>query len=269
MCDPLTLSLASTAIGAVGTIGAGRAQAQAQQKQADNVRRWQQEQKRFRNQERQRQDEYRTQADAAREEGVEAISADEQKRRQSEEEARLSSYLTGQDQSAVQESGAAPVSVADKTLTRPGTGEDTFQNDIAKKINEATVGARQRMQALARVQSFGNSWGGLGTENPLLQQKAGSGIDKFNEFRRGSMGAFGAEQAIDPVQVTYQPSPLAGLFSTALSFGTQGLGKAFAGGGAAGGLGAGAAAQTVGDPWAGIRFPTTMKAPSFRPGSLF
>jgi hypothetical protein len=65
---------------------------------------------------------------------------------------------------------------------------------------------------MATVASYGGSAQGLGTVNPQIQAEAGSAIDVQNEFRRGSLGAFNLEQAVEPVQVTYQPSPLANIF---------------------------------------------------------
>jgi hypothetical protein len=227
MCDPVSLALASTAIGVGGTAMNAVGQMSAQKKQQRNVADWQRQQNRAREAESARQEELRQQANQSREAGVQQISADEQAKRQAAEEERLTKYLQGTEgeQQPQQETGGAPVSVADARLTGQQGGDPVFQTDLAKKISEASAGAKQRLAALARVSSYGESFGGLGTTNPLIQQETGANIDKFNEFRRGSMGAYGLEKAIDPVQVSYTPSPLADIFSAVGNFGAQGLGS--------------------------------------------
>lgn len=229
MCDPVSLSIASTVVGAVGTIGGGMAQRSAAKKQQEEVNVWQQQQKKDRAAEQVRQEELRKEADAARLKGVQDLSGDEQVKRQKEEEARLASYLTGQgDANATPEADIGPQATADTAMFSGQQGGDTVSNsDLAKKISEASSSAQQRIKALAKVSSYGESFGGLGTENPLLQQEAGTGIDMANEMRRGSLGAFGVEKAVDPVQVSFTPSPLADIFSTALSLGAQGMGGKF------------------------------------------
>lgn len=242
----------------------------AQKKQERNVLQWQQEQNRARIAEQARQEDLRKQADAAREQGLQQIGADAQQKRQSEEEARLAAYLKGDEGKSQEMTPQAdiPTSVADPRLAGQqdtgDPGDKNFQGDLARKINEATQGAKQRLGALARVSSYGESFGGLGTTNPLIQQETGQNIDKFNEFRRGSMAAYGLEKAIDPVQVTYQPSPLGDILGAAASLGSNYLGGKMA----QGGLGIGAGAKTVADPWGGLRFPTLPKVapvPTSRP----
>ena len=49
-----------------------------------------------------------------------------------------------------------------------------------------------------------------------------------NDFRKGDLATYKTQWNIDPLQFTYSPSPLAGLSSAALQFGSQGLGQALA-----------------------------------------
>jgi hypothetical protein len=256
MCDPLSLALASTAIGAVGSVGSSMAARSAQKKQANEVRAWQQQQTKYRQDEQARQEEHREGATRAQQEGLEQIGAENQAKRQDEEQARLEAYLQGEGE-AGGVSGEAPIAMADKAMLSGQTGgEPEFQTDLAKKISEASAGAKKRLGALARVNSFGGSFGGLGTVNPLLQEAAGSAIDRQNEFRRGSLAAFQTERAIDPVQVSYTPSPMSGVFDAALSFGMQGLGSEAASGLFGKGkfpVAPAAAKITSSDPWAGLR----------------
>ena len=225
MCDPATLALASTAatvVGGAGTVMSSMSAAKAQKQQQQEVLAWQQEQKRNREYAQQRQEELRAEADRSRAAGVEQLSGENQNKRQDEEEARLASYLQGEQQTATPESGA-PVSSADAALAGQNTSStsETFKSDLAAAINTATKGARERMAALAGVSSFGK----VGDQNKRILNEAGSDIDMFNEFRRGELGVHAIKSAVDPVQVTYTPSPLADAFSTAFQLGTQGLGN--------------------------------------------
>jgi hypothetical protein len=230
MCDPVSLSIMSTVVGAAGTAANSMGQMRAQKKQQDEVRIWQQQQKKNREMESARQEEMRSAADEARQKGLTDVSIAEQQRRQAAEEARLAPELAGETaaSNAGVESGGVPLSVADTALlSGQQAGDSNFQGDTAKKIAEATADARKRIGAMATVASFGGSESGLGTTNPILQAAAGTAIDTQNEFRRGSLGAFQTEQAVEPVQVSFTPSPLADIFSTALSAGAQGMGNKF------------------------------------------
>lgn len=229
MCEPLTiLSLASTAAGLAGTAANYAGQNKALKQQEQEYNNWVKYQQQIRNQENVRQEDMRAKADVARQEGLTAISADEQARRQAEEEARLTPYLQGDGQVANREPDA-PTNVNDRTLSGASGGSPVFQEDLAKRIAGATAAARQRIAAMARVSSYGESFGGLGTENPILQQRAGAGIDRQNEGRRGSLAAYGTEGKVDPVQIKYNPSAFAQFAPTLLSLGTQGLGNSLAG----------------------------------------
>jgi len=229
-------SLASTVVGTAGSMANAASQRSAQKKQQAEVSAWQQQQKKDRQAEQVRQEQLRTEADKARVAGLQEVSGEAQSKRQAEEEARLAEYLAGKGEASVAtpETGA-PIAAADQAMLSGQQGGDALvQTDLAKKISEASSGAMQRIGALAKVSSFGESFGGLGTMNPLIQQQTGQDIDQFNEFRRGSLGAFGTEKAVEPVQVSWSPSPLADIFSTALSVGAQGMGQAYGGTGGSG-----------------------------------
>jgi hypothetical protein len=205
------------------------AQRSAAKKQQGEVNAWQQQQRKDRAAEQIRQEDLRKEAEKAQQKGVQDLSGDSQVRRQQEEEARLSTYLQGQgDANATPEADIGPQATADTAMfSGQQDGDTVTKSDLAKKISEASSSAQQRIKSLAKVSSYGESFGGLGTENPLLQQEAGAGIDMANEFRRGSLGAFNVEKAVDPVQVSFTPSPMADIFSTALSLGSQGMGGKF------------------------------------------
>jgi hypothetical protein len=95
----------------------------------------------------------------------------------------------------------------------------------------------------------------------LLQQEAGAGIDKFNEFRRGSLGAFGAEKAVDPVQIDFRPSSMGDIFATALSLGAQGMGGQMGSPFASADTGAGGVGTSI---WGNSLYPKAPNALKFQ-----
>jgi hypothetical protein len=226
LCDPVSLSIVSTVVGAAGGVFNAVGASRAQKKQKQEYDNWVAQQRQAREAENVRQEEQRKQAEAVQQATVAKIGAEGQTQAQADEEARLEKQLTT-DAGVDAQTQAAPTSVADASITNPQAAADLAnKGDLARKMNEATADVRQRINALARVSSYGGSFGGL--QNTVAEQlgKSGSEIDRANEFRRGSLAAYGLEKSVDPVQVTYTPSPLADIFSSALSFGAQGIGNA-------------------------------------------
>jgi hypothetical protein len=255
MCDPVSLAIASTVatgVGAVGSLASSAQARSAQKRQQQEVQAWQREQKRARDTESLRQESLRQEAEATRQVGVGKLSAEEQKKAQEAEAARLETELTGQGMTAAPEA-VAPISASDVAIAKESAGQN-YKSDLAAAINSATKGARQRLGALADISAYGESFGGMGTRAKEALAASGADINMFNEFRRGSLGAFGVEQNIDPVQLSSGESPMADLFSTALQVGAQGLGKYYGTPGAASraatGIG-GRWGQTVLDPAVG------------------
>ena len=270
MCDPLTLG--SLAIGVAGTAASSIGQMSAQKKQESEYNRWVQQQKKNRELENQRQESLRQQAEAARQQGVNDISADNQKKLQSAEEERLATELAGEGDVQATPDPAAPTSVADPMLSGSQGGGEVFQSDLASALSDAAASAKQRIGALATVNAYNDSESGLATVNPINQARAGAGIDAANNARRGSLAAYQTEQAVEPVQVSYS-NPIADIASSFLGVGLQGLGGAAAGGSSVGQMMAGALGKGVTSTLPGFApiptprpsvFPATMTPPAFR-----
>lgn len=230
MCDPTVLAIGSTIAGVAGQAANYFGQQSAQNKQEDAYNEWAAQQSKNRMLENARQEDMRKTSQAAQQQGLQDVSADAQKRAQAEEEARLGDYLQGKDQQATPDP-SAPISIADRTLSGQNRADEggQFQTELAKQINNANAASKQRIQALARVSSYGGSSGGLDTMTQEALRRSGSAIDVTNDLRRGSLGAYGVEQAVNPKQISYTPSPIAGIASSLFSMGTQGLGSMFAG----------------------------------------
>jgi len=271
MCDPVSLALASTAatvVGAGGTLMSSLGAQKAAKQQEREVLAWQQEQKKNRDASFARQQELRDEANRSREAGLDQLEGTDQNKRQADEEAALAAKFTGGV--TAQDEAGAPISTSDAELAAQNTtpaGGDSFQKDLAAALNTSTKGARQRMQALAGVQSFGNVMG----QNKKILNRSGADIDMFNEFRRGELGVLDAQQAVDPVQVSYTPSPWADAFSTALQAGAQGLGNVYGGNTGGQSIVGGAGTGVTSDPWANLRHTTLPKyapIPPPRPGQV-
>jgi hypothetical protein len=232
MCDPLTIG--ALAIGAAGTAANSIGQAKAMKKQESEYNSWAAYQNKIRGQENIRQEDLRKQAETARQQGVQDISAENQQKEQTDEQARLAKLMSGEGDLQPAPNPTVPLSAADPKLSGSSGGGEVFQSDLARKLSDAAASAKQRIGALATVNSYGGSWGGLGTVNPLNQQAAGSGIDAPNEMRRGSLAAYGTERSVDPKQISYS-NPIADIASGFLGVGLQGVGGALAGGGGLGG----------------------------------
>jgi hypothetical protein len=268
LCDAVSLAIASTVIGTVGTAMSSMGAMRAQKQQERNVHAWQQEQNRNREAEQLRQEQLRQSAEVERQKGLKDISAQDQSRRQAEEEARLASYYKGETGATGQPEAA--ISEADRVAAQAsaaGSNDPAFRSDLAANLNAATREAKARLGALAGISSFGGTPGGLALMNPILQQQSGGAIDMFNEFRRGSLGAYGLEKAIDPVQVSYSPSPLAQGLQTLGQVGMSFAGSGALGGGAGQNIVPNIGGATV-DPWKNLRnlsLPGTAPIPTPRP----
>jgi hypothetical protein len=232
LCDPTVLAVGSLVAGVAGTAADYMGQADAARKQEQAYNEWAAQQHANRVAAAAKDEQDRQVANAARVQGLSDVSAANQKTEQATEQTRLTSYLSGQDQTANEApstSGQSPTSVADPRLSGANLADPSVKADLADKLGRAAQDSKNRIAALAAVSSYGGSSGGLDVSNANAFAKAGEGIDLGNEFRRGDLGVYQTQQAVNPVQWSYTKSPLSGLASTALSFGSQGLGKMLGG----------------------------------------
>jgi hypothetical protein len=238
MCDPTVLAVASTVAGIAGQGYNMYSQNQAQNEQTKAYNSWQQQEQRNKQLEAQRQDELRQKSSAAVDQATTDLGAQNTQAAQADEQARLNAYLKGQGPASTSTPLAtdpkAPTSVADMALSGeykggPSMIGDQFETELAKQLHNANASVSQRIGAMATLGSYGGSFGGIDNRNAGILAKSGSAIDVANNLRKASLGAFGTEQAVNPLQIGYTPSPVGDLSSMALGFGSQGLGKMFAG----------------------------------------
>lgn len=233
MCDPTVLAIGSTVAGLAGTAANYMGQRSAQKSQEAEYSKWAMDQSRNRAMENVRQDQMRQEATASVQQGISELEASNAKKNIEDEQARLSQYLEGKDAAGndLPSTTTAPVSQADRALSGQLQSSDPeFKGVLAQKLSDATKDSKARIAALAKVQAYGGSSQGFGQQSKQALTETGRELDVIGNLRRGSLGAYSAEQAVNPRQMTYTPSPFASLASTALSIGAQGLGNQYGSG---------------------------------------
>jgi hypothetical protein len=225
-------SLAGTGLGLAGGLMDLNGRKAAHKKQQEALRHWYMQQMAFRAMEQGRQEHFRNQADTSRLNTLYGdVSNIAQKGKALAEEGRLTNeYWQGTSAAAPSASDAAiRAGVQAGALTGQSGGGKEFTSDLARRLNNAAQDSRSRIKAMATLGSYGNSLQGLGTENPLAFARSAADINMFNNFRKGSLAAYGIEKAIEPQQIGYR-QPMA-------SMGLQALGGALSGMGGGGGEG--------------------------------
>lgn len=229
------MGLAGTGLQIGGQIADMQGRQKAQRQQQENLNNWYLYQALIRNQEYMRQDALRTEANASRENVLNNdVSSVAQKFKQGQEADRLSGAYAKGTSAAANAPSASDAAIRSGTqagaLTGQSGGDREFRSDLARRLNEGSNRVRDRIKALATMNSYGDSLKGLGTENPLAFQRAGFDINMANNFRKGSLQAYGVERQIQPQQVQYRGSPLSMAMNAAGGL-VSGLGSGGGGGG--------------------------------------
>lgn len=213
MCDPLSLVLGG--LSAAASIASNSVQANAVKKQENLNNQWMAMQQQQRRQEEARQEQLRGQAEAARTATVQDMTAENQGTAQQAEEARLKEKLGGNDPAATDPNAAVASQTEGNAALLEGKalGGQEFNADMGARISKATADARSRIRALAAVQSFGGTKGGLQTRNALELNEGEQGINLANNMRQGSLSAFQAVQNIEPVKLNPVSNPWGGIAS--------------------------------------------------------
>jgi hypothetical protein len=218
-----------------GSIADMQGRQKAQKQQQENLNNWYLYQALIRNQEYMRQDAYRQQADTSRQNVLNNdVSSTAQKFKQGQEADRLATEYAKGTSAAADAPSASDEAI--RAGTQPGIlagqsgGDKEFRSDLARRLNNGASRVRDRIKALGTMNSYGDSFMGLGTENPLAFQRSGWDINQANNFRKGSLQAFQVEKAIQPQQVQYRGSPLSMAMNAAGGL-VSGLGNAAGGGG--------------------------------------
>lgn len=223
MCDALTAITGLLSVGSA--VASYEQQSELQSKQEDANNQWVAYQQRIRQQEDQRQEDMRQKADAARQDMLTTLDPGKQKDAQAAESDRLDSAMTQGMAPAVDSS-----TVADQLLSGQASGGQNFKDDAAKRIGAATTAARNRIKALADIQSYGGSFNGLQTQNRINFGNADNAIGLQNNMRNGSLKTFGVEQQVEPVRYTAGPNLFGSVAGALAGVAGKGIGRSFAGG---------------------------------------
>lgn len=198
------LGIIAAVAGAAGTAIQVANQISTARKNEQAMNDWAAYQSRMRRQESARQEDMRQRADKARQEGLQEIAPEAMVDTQAQEAERLGDELGA---------AADKINVSDALLSGQQSGSQVFQDDLASKLASAATEARSRIKALAGLQAFGGSSGGLDYTTQKTLQDTGNRIDLENNKRSGSLGAYGAEKSVNPVQ--YFGSPVASALGSA------------------------------------------------------
>jgi hypothetical protein len=216
-----------------GTMMEAQNKQKAQKQQEENLRNWYLQQFMMRQQEGQRQNKLRLGADKAFRDNIYGTaSANAQMGNALQEQQRLQGeYARGTSAAATPASDASIAAGSQAgALTGQSGGDKEVRSDLAARLNNAAGSARNRIAALATMNSVGDSQFGNANVVPLGFQQAAWDLRKFNDFRRGSMNAYGVEKnSIQPQQVQYKQSG-AGQALSGLGGLLGGLGKGGGGG---------------------------------------
>jgi hypothetical protein len=231
----MAAGLMGTGANMAGSIMESNAKKRAQKQQEQNLNNWYMQQAMLRNQEMMRQNDLGFKAgNAFRQNLYDTAGGQAQMAQQLREQGRLqkdyaagtsaSEYATPASDASIQAGSQAGA------LAGQAGGGQEFRSDLARRLNNAAGSARDRIAALATMNSYGDSQYGLGNVVPMGFQQAAQDINKFNNFRRGSLNAYGVEKQIQPQQVQHQGSGAA--------MGAKALGGLLSGfGGGGGGMG--------------------------------
>lgn len=224
MCDPISI------IGLGLSVGMAAANYSAQQDMIDKQNAanaaWVAYQQRQSQAELQRDEQLRQQAEAAREASLQQLTPAKQKEAQANEQARLTQALTPEQIASM--AAGNKQSLNDAMLSGQQGAAPGVTASIQSQIQQAAQQARQRIAALAAVQSYGGSQFGLTNRANAIFNTAGQDIRLAGDERQGQLAAYNVAKSVQPIQYTMQPSPFAGIANAGAQAAGKGLGSAMA-----------------------------------------
>ena len=209
MCDPLTAT-AVAALGSVASAGAGLYEGQqqaagladVQNKQNQANADWVAYQTRIHQQQVQAEDLARQKATGVQQATLDKVSAPQQEAQQTAEQQRLNTLYTKPAGTATDASNPSNLLLSGESS---GPQNQTFMDSLTSQVNQATAQARSRIAALATANSYGGSFGGLGTTVPITFAQGGNDINLQNAIRQGNLKTYGVQQQVQPINYTIGP----------------------------------------------------------------
>jgi hypothetical protein len=170
----------------------------------------------------------RQKAEAAREASLTELTPQKQQAAQANEQARLVNTLTPEETKALAEGKKSTLN--DKMLSGQQNTAGPVAANIQQQIQQAAQEARQRIAALAAVQSYGGSQFGLTNRANVIFNAAGQDIRQASDERQGAQAAYNVAKAVEPIKIVQYGggSALGGLANAGAQIAGGGLGKAMA-----------------------------------------
>jgi hypothetical protein len=228
MCDPISM------IGLVFSIGSAVANMQAQEDMANQQNAandaWVAYQRRQSQEYSARDEELRRNAEAARTAATSELTPEKQTAAQEKEQGRLEQTLTPEDLAKMADND--PNVIASKMLSGQQDTAGPVKADIQKQIAAAAQEARQRINALAAVQSYGGSQYGLTNRANTIFNAAGQDIRLASDERQGQLAAYNVAKAVEPIKIVQHGggSALGGIAGAGAKIAGGGLGSVMAAG---------------------------------------
>ena len=226
MCDPISIIGLGLSVGmAVANYQAQEDMANQQQSANDS---WVAYQRRQSQEFQKRDEELRRNAEAARSSSLNELTAKKQTHAQENEQARLTTALTPEDIANMAQGD--PNAIAGAMLSGQQHMAEDVRGGIQSRIQEAAAEARDRIAALAAVQSYGGSQYGLTNRANTILNTSGQDIRMAGNQRAGQLAAYNVAKAVEPIKITqYGGSAAGGLAGAGAQIAGGGLGNAMAG----------------------------------------
>ena len=145
-----------------------------------------------------RDEQLRTNAEAARESSVDELSAGKQQQAQTNEQQRLQTDMTPDKLKAMSEGDKATLN--DQLLSGSQDTSDQVKGNIQRQLVAAAQEARQRINALAAVQSYGGSQFGLTNRANQIFDASGQDIRMAGDQRQGQLAAYNVAKGVEPIK---------------------------------------------------------------------
>jgi hypothetical protein len=226
MCDPISIIGMGLSIGMAVANYSAQQEMVSQQNAANDA--WVAYQRRQSQDYLARDEELRKNAEAARESSLAELTPQKQQQAQVNEQARLVNTLTPEETKAMAEGNKATLN--DKLLSGQQNTAAPVAASIQQQIQQAAQEARQRIAALAAVQSYGGSQFGLTNRANVIFNASGQDIRAASDERQGLQAAYNVAKAVEPIKIVQGGggSALGGIANAGAQIAGRGLGSSMA-----------------------------------------
>jgi hypothetical protein len=225
MCDPISIIGLGLSIGMAAANYSAQEEMANQQQSANDS--WVAYQRRQSQEFQKRDEELRRNADAARTAATSELTVEKQNKAQENEQARLTTALTPED--IANAAKGDPNAIAGMMLSGQQHMADDVKGGIHSRIQQAAAEARDRLAALAAVQSYGGSQYGLTNRANTILNASGQDIRLAGNERAGQLAAYNVAKAVEPIKIAqHGGQALGALAGTGAQIAGGGLGTALA-----------------------------------------